>query len=131
MKRVQTMEQRFWKKVTKTEECWLWTGSTNGKYGKIRYEDQGPLIYAHRYSYLLHYGPYDMSQEVCHRCDNPVCVRPDHLFLGTHSANMRDASKKGRNANIRKTHCPYGHPYTPDNIRLTSSGSRSCKTCHG
>ncbi len=131
MKRVQTMEQRFWKKVDKTDSCWQWTGSTNGKYGKIRCEDQGPLLYAHRYSYLLHYGDYDQSMQVCHHCDNPLCVRPDHLFLGTRSDNMQDAVSKGRHSSVRKTHCPHGHQYTPENTYLNSVGGRVCKTCWG
>lgn len=84
--------QRFWAHVEKTATCWLWTGSVDkdgyGKYGKLEK--------AHRLSWLLHYGLLPDNLLVCHHCDNPPCVRPEHLFLGTNSDNQQDAIRKGR-----------------------------------
>lgn len=80
--------------------CWLWTGPTshNG-YGKLsgcRSRGFKRMTFAHRLSYMIFRGPIPKGMEVCHRCDNPPCVRPDHLWLGTHTDNMRDAKRKGR-----------------------------------
>src|SRR3990167_3067084 len=87
--------ERFWSKVEKTEDCWTWTGLRNrGGYGVFRIDGRNKL--AHRISYELFMGPFDGSLFVCHHCDNPSCVRPGNLFLGTNIDNMRDMTEKGR-----------------------------------
>ena len=87
---------RFWQRVKKSPECWEWTGCLNGTgYGAFRWKQRGWL--AHRYSYTLHNGPIPAGQFVLHRCDNPKCIRPDHLWLGTQTENMKDCAAKGRN----------------------------------
>lgn len=99
----ETFPDRFWKKVVKTESCWLWTGATNGLgYGKIMARKDGRkshVALAHRAAWILVIGPIQDGLFVCHNCpggDNPSCVNPAHMFLGTHSDNLQDASRKGR-----------------------------------
>jgi hypothetical protein len=90
---------RFWNQVDKSGGCWTWKGRKSRKgHGRFAFpsEIKWRFVSAHRYSYFLYYGDFDPYLLVCHRCDNPPCVRPDHLFLGTHSDNMQDALKKGR-----------------------------------
>jgi hypothetical protein len=90
----------FWKKVNKTEGCWLWTGATNGRsYGLFKMPKTRNNITAHRMSYILHNGPITSEQWVLHKCDNPLCVNPDHLFLGDAAANVADMDAKGRRVN--------------------------------
>ena len=98
-----TLEERFWEKVNKNgpihpllgTPCWLWTGSRNDAgYGKIG--NEGESAYAHRVSYELRYGPLSDGLFVLHKCDNPPCVNPNHLFAGTALDNHLDMVQKGR-----------------------------------
>lgn len=85
---------RIRRRINTAGDCWPWTGARNKDgYGRVGYN--GKVEYAHRLVYLLTRGhPGDLC--VLHSCDNPPCVRPAHLFLGTHADNMRDAYRKGR-----------------------------------
>lgn len=90
---------RFWPKVEKSDGCWIWTGCRcNRGYGQIGTGGKTAHTTAHRVSYELNKGPIPDGMHVLHSCDNPPCVRPDHLFLGTHTDNMRDmwAKQRGR-----------------------------------
>lgn len=96
---MKTIEERFWSKVRKTDTCWLWIASTNGKgYGKIRRCDA--MVYAHRLSWELHNGPIPEGFDVLHECDVRPCINPKHLFLGTQLDNAADMMAKRRGAYV-------------------------------
>lgn len=116
--------------------CWEWQSTTNGTgYGIVIAQSPGDPSYplhmrAHRLSYLLHYGPPPQDMLVLHTCDNPPCVNPEHLYLGTQQDNMRDAAGRRRTAAQQKTHCPYGHPYDAANTYVVPrTGHRQCRIC--
>lgn len=120
---------RFWNKVNikSKNECWEWRGSMLPTgYGQFSYS--GTPRRAHRISYLLTYGNFDSSKYVCHSCDNKKCVNPEHLFLGTQSDNLKDASNKNKLWMNKIKICPSGHAYTKDNT-YTYDNKRLCKKC--
>lgn len=89
-------KERFWSKVQKTEGCWIWKGGRHAKgYGIVRAKLLGENK-AHRASYRMVFGDIPDGLHVLHHCDNPPCVRPDHLFLGTNYDNVLDKMAKGR-----------------------------------
>ena len=94
-----TLEERFWEKVDKKgpDDCWEWMGAKIPR-GYGEFSVSGKNKYAHRISWRLTNGPIPKGMCVLHRCDNPSCVNPAHLFLGTNTENMRDRDRKGRQA---------------------------------
>lgn len=90
---------KFWTMVDKTGDCWTYTGFTRLGYGMVQYKkDDGKWtsMGAHRYSLWISTGQHPGDKFVCHRCDNRLCVRPEHLFLGTHQDNVNDMLSKQR-----------------------------------
>lgn len=117
-----TLLDLFWSRTKKTDTCWIWTAArSSAGYGQLRYG--GKIILIHRLSYELFIGPIPDGIFVCHKCDNPPCCRPDHLFLGTAFDNTKDCAQKGRTRNYeigrgknRGEHHPY-HKLTEADVR--------------
>lgn len=106
----QTPEELFWSHVEKTDGgCWPWHGASLRGYGKFHSRSLNRQTYAHRWAYEFARGPIPDGLHVLHRCDNPPCCNPDHLFLGTHLDNVADMVAKGRGAK-GDTHGSRLHP---------------------
>ena len=152
-KRSDKNPERFWNKVSKTpitalgrkKGCWEWTGSVSNKgYGKIWWG--GHCTGAHRVSFDLANGYLPPSHrgkgtrsEIQHSCDKPLCVRPEHLTLGTTLTNQRDKTAKGRHHLQKRKTCNHGHKWTKANTGYVKGHKakdgtpwtvRYCKTCH-
>ena len=119
--------KRFWSLVKKTKRCWWWKGNVSSAgYGRFWVERES--ILAHRYSWMLKNEKIPKGIFALHRCDNTLCVKPSHLFLGTQTDNMVDMAKKGRSGHSKKTHCPRNHPYAGDNL-IVKHNRRWCRAC--
>ncbi len=130
-KKHQTLDDAMKGKFTIPESgCWEWKRRSHTfGYGAVSF--QGRNIPAHRAMWILHFGSIPDGLLVCHKCDNPPCVNPDHLFLGTSTDNNRDMLSKGRmkHNHAGKTHCKDGHEFTVENTRLERNGRRTCRAC--
>ena len=116
--------------------CWLWLGALHVfGYGKFGLHEK--IYHAHRIAWQLLRGRISSGLQVLHKCDNPSCVNPDHLFLGTQKDNIHDMWQKGRAVIIpaqealrNKTHCKRGHPRSTENIYTRKNGGKQCRVCH-
>lgn len=111
-----TTDENFWARVDKSGDCWLWTGhrDENG-YGRVGYQCR-PSIGAHRVAWALTHGGEIPTEWVLHRCDNPPCVKPDHMFLGDATDNNQDRQAKGRTKGWagRKGAAHHAYKVTPE-----------------
>jgi len=127
----QRVIERFWKKINKTESCWLWAASTRNGYGQ--FWNGANKEEAHRFSYSLLKGFIPKKLYVLHKCDITRCVNPNHLFIGAAYDNLHDAINKGKKpapiVHKEKTQCPHGHPYTIENTNSHPRWGRHCLTC--
>jgi hypothetical protein len=99
MKTPETTAGYFWARVRKGPDCWTWTGTRSfSGYGQVSFASKKTL--AHRLSWQLHFGEIPDGKHVCHSCDNRLCVRPDHLWLGTNADNVADRVAKGRTSRV-------------------------------
>lgn len=131
----QSVVERFSAKVDRTDTngCWLWTASLDSQgYGQLMVTHDGTKRprKAHRLAWEIHHEvQLTADQCVLHHCDNPQCVRPDHLFVGTVHANNTDMTLKGRHANQVKTHCAQGHQFTGETVMTRGKPTRVCRVC--
>lgn len=126
-----SLAERFWSKVKKTDGCWLWTGCVwreSAPYGQIHVD--GKTRRAHRVSWeLTHRKMAPAGMFICHACDNPRCVNPDHLWIGTRSENMLDAASKKRIPLQNNSHCKNGHLFAGENLKPIRGRNRVCRIC--
>jgi hypothetical protein len=112
------------------DKCWEWTGLKN-EHGYGLFYNNKKLMKAHRFSLIIAKGlkcEKDLGGYVLHKCDNPCCVNPDHLYVGTQKDNARDKVSRKRDHQTKKTHCPKGHEYSGENLRVYKNG-RYCRAC--
>lgn len=121
------LEERFWQKVERGNDCWTWVGAKNPS-GHGRFWVDGKNMPSHRYAYEMLVGPIPEGLHIDHLCQNPSCVNPAHMEPVTLWENLRRAPNQVAVVNAAKTHCPHDHEYTPENT-YRHSGRRICRTC--
>lgn len=115
------------KRSKKNGECLEFTGKKDEDgYGRVKYK--GNKWRVHRLVYYLATGLHPGNLLVCHNCDNPPCINPFHLFLGTHKDNFDDMMRKGR-GRTQLNICKRGHPLINDNVYVNKKGHKQCKQC--
>lgn len=125
---------KFWSRIDDSggpEACWPWLGAKSSfGHGNIKVGDK----YHGTHRLMMELLGCDLTPQdhVCHKCDNPSCCNPMHLYVGSHATNVADREMRGRSGsgrvNAAKTHCPRGHPYTEKNTFM-KAGSRNCRQC--
>lgn len=134
MKPTEKQIERFNSRFVKTDTCWIWTWKKD-KDGYGQFHARPFTQRAHRFSYIVFKGPIPDGHFVCHSCDNPSCVNPEHLWIGTVLDNNRDALNKGRIIPPFRgiTKCKYGHELADDNVykKAKNNGQvvRYCREC--
>jgi hypothetical protein len=119
-------------KTKQNGDCLEFTGALSDLgYGKVGYK--GKVYMAHRLAYQLKNGGIPTGAVICHKCDNPACINPEHLFVGTHKDNIQDMIQKGRRkGRTRKDVCVNGHEMSGDNVYIYKTDKyniRQCKAC--
>lgn len=119
---------RFWAMVERRgpDDCWPWLGTVD-RHGRGGFHVGQRMLKAPRIAWSIASGR-NPDEQICHHCDNPNCVNPAHLWLGTQHDNMLDASAKRKWDHMRRSHCPRGHSMENAYIR-PDGGGRQCRTC--
>lgn len=121
--------QPLWDRLSRyidVGDCWIWTGARRHGYGV--FEQHGKTRPTHRVVYESLVGPIPDGLQLDHLCRTPSCVNPDHLEPVTGRVNTL-RSPLGAGARARRTHCPQGHEYTPENTRVSGRNQRNCRAC--
>lgn len=130
----ENIKERFWRFVLgePNSGCWFWMGQAPGGYGRLdvgsRRRGLRRVLQAHRVSYEIHKGPIPPGHDLDHTvCRIKLCVNPTHLVPRTHAEHIKQPDS-AMSLERARTHCPHGHPYAGDNLRM-SKGKRFCRTC--
>ena len=119
-------------KINDSNNCWEWIAHKSYQgYGRFKGAKSTGNILTHRISWVFHKGELSEKDCVLHKCDNPSCVNPDHLFVGSKADNNKDRALKKRSG-LRwknKEYCKRNHLLSPENIKIRKNGSRTCRLC--